>query len=452
MKKLGLMMLLLTAALTLTAGEIRAKEFEFRLKTDKKDAVYRTGETVRFSGNVYFNGKVPVGVSVLCRVYLDGLPQPKETMKFMLSSKDFEIPIRLSRPGWARLQVDVLNKEGKILQVLDARNRSIPARSGIGALADPEKITPGSPEPADFDAFWAAKRKELDQVPVNPVRTEVKLDPKDAGLVCYDVKLDCTGGLPVRGYLCMPRNARAASCPAIVCFHGAGFGSANKRTDWARSGVMVLDVNAHGLPNGMDGRFYQVQKNAPAYQGYLSRGLQDRNRIYFTGMFLRVMRALDYVKSLPEWDGKTLITHGSSQGGGQSLAAAALDPQVSCCIACVPALCDHGAPLAGRAPGWPRFLKTDKNGKLLPGQEQALRETAYVDCAFLAKRIKGECFISAGLIDDVCVPSSVLAACNNISGRKNISIMPETGHQYRNPRGFAWLNGFLSQQSRKTGK
>lgn len=49
-------------------------------------------------------------------------------------------------------------------------------------------------------------------------------------------------------------------------------------------------------------------------------------------MYLRVLRALDYVKTLPEWDGKNLIVIGSSQCGAQAIVAAALDPQVSLCL------------------------------------------------------------------------------------------------------------------------
>ena len=55
------------------------------------------------------------------------------------------------------------------------------------------------------------------------------------------------------------------------------------------------------------------------------------------------MRSLDYVKSLPEWNGKVLIVKGGSQGGAQSIVAAALDNNVTMMIAEVPAMCDHSA-------------------------------------------------------------------------------------------------------------
>ncbi|NMA46826.1 MAG: hypothetical protein GX945_09725, partial [Lentisphaerae bacterium] len=66
--------------------------------------------------------------------------------------------------------------------------------------------------------------------------------------------------------------------------------------------------------------------------------------------YLRVMRSLDFVKTLPEWNGRDLIVVGSSQGGGQAIAAAGLDPQVTLCVAAVPALSDHAGTLATPPP------------------------------------------------------------------------------------------------------
>jgi cephalosporin-C deacetylase len=59
---------------------------------------------------------------------------------------------------------------------------------------------------------------------------------------------------------------------------------------------------------------------------YRMRGSGDREQMYFKGMFLRVLRALDFLTVQPEWDGHTLIVYGSSQGGFQAFAAAGLDP------------------------------------------------------------------------------------------------------------------------------
>ena len=44
---------------------------------------------------------------------------------------------------------------------------------------------------------------------------------------------------------------------------------------------------------------------------------------------MRVLRALEYLKTRPEWDGKNLGVNGGSQGALQATWGAALDPDVT---------------------------------------------------------------------------------------------------------------------------
>ena len=143
-------------------------------------------------------------------------------------------------------------------------------------------------------------------------------------------------------------------------------------------------------------------------------------------MFQRVMRALDYVKSLPEWDGRTLIVMGQSQGGGQSLAAAGLDPQVTLCCANVPALCDLGGRSLGRRPGWPIASLPHK----IQTDAEVRGRTAYVDGVFFARRIKCPVYLSTGLVDNTCISSAVFSAFNSIPAgvEKHMYINPSGNH------------------------
>ena len=443
MKKWLCLCVCLLAAM-LAAEELQYSDYKFDFKPDKADAIYRCGEEIRFTGNVLVKGKTPENMTVLCRILRDGLRTPVVSKKVVVSDKPIEFIAKLDKPGWVQLQVHVLDEKGAQLRMMGPKKRITAVYGGTGALVEPEKITAGGPEPADFDAFWAAKRAELDKVPVKELaKVEIPLPGKEAKTIaCYDVKIACAGGKPVSGYLCIPRNAKPKSLPAIVTYHGAGVRSANKPFWYAAYGMIALDVNAHGIENGKDAKFYS-DLSAGELKNYWQSGKTDRNQIYFVPMFLRVMRALDYVKSLPEWDGRTLIVMGGSQGGGQSLAAAALDKQVTHCIAGVPAICDHGGVLAGRAAGWPRFCAEHPDGKFSDEEKKILRETAYVDCAFMARRIKADCYLCTGLIDTTCIPNSVYAAYNGIpAAKKEMSITPNVGHSARNFKGLAWLAEF----------
>src|SRR5690606_27496946 len=109
----------------------------------------------------------------------------------------------------------------------------------------------------------------------------------------------------------------------------------------------------HGLPNGLPNEFYQ-DKNSGELSGYRQQGVESRETWYFRTMYLRVVSALDYLCSLPEWNGHDLALWGSSQGGGQALAGAGLDPRVTVVAASVPALCDLTGKPSLRKPGWPQ--------------------------------------------------------------------------------------------------
>ena len=385
-------------------------------RTNRPGARAKLGDKIKIA--VKAESQLPGFASA--QLFVNGVEQGKpRILKF---GEETEFVTTAKEPGTISVLCTLLDAKKKPL-------RKVPRRltfGGLGVLISPEKIVPGNPECPDFDEFWAKKRAELDAVPVKATRKEVAGDPKYPGVVCYDTQVDCAGGAPVSGYLCMPRNAKEKSLPAIVVYHGSGVRSAKKQFRYG-SKAIAFDVNAHGIGNGKPAKFYD-ELNKGALKGYTVRGFGDRDKCYFIGMIMRVMRALDYVKSLPEWNGKVLIVTGPSQGGGQSLAAAALDPQVTLCSAGVPALCDLGGRKLDRRPGWPAYtvkpLKRQSETDFIAG-------AAYVDGAFFARRIKCPIYCSVGLIDNVCHAAAIYSAYNALpeGTEKHMRIVP-TGHHW----------------------
>jgi cephalosporin-C deacetylase-like acetyl esterase len=212
--------------------------------------------------------------------------------------------------------------------------------------------------------------------------------------------------------------------------HSAGVDDSNltRAVKGAKMRLLAFDFNAHGLPNGKGKAFYDEQTNGKL-KSYPAFGADDRDKIYFLGMYLRVLRALEFVTTQPQWDGKTLIVQGSSQGGGQALVAAAMDRRVTLCLASVPALCDHTAFMVNRTPGWPRIVPKDSSGKYNDKVAQAAR---YIDAVNFAARIKCPTWITVGYIDRTCSASSVYAAYNNIPAdtEKHIIARPGMGHSF----------------------
>lgn len=377
--------------------------------TDRPQALYQTGETARFDLTVTQDGKPLAQGQIQCSLSKDGV-EPKREETLQIKDGKATLTGTLGEPGFLLLRASIAGQKDF-------------AQASAGF--SPQEIKPSLPVPDDFDAFWAAQKAALAQVEMKSTLTPMTSTlPKVA---VYDAQITCLGA-PVSGYYAKPKDAKAKSCPAILFVHGAGVGGSSLgAVAWSEreGGMLSMDINAHGLPNGKPKAFYDEQA-AGALKDYRFQGRDDREKCYFKGMFLRVIRALDFLTAQPEWDGKTLIVYGSSQGGFQAFAAAGLDPRVTFFCAGVPAGCDHTGIAAGRINGWPKLV-TITDGKAVEAELQTAR---YFDNVNFATRAKCQgAAVTVGFIDTVCPPSSVYAAYNVLTMPKTLHPMPLTGHK-----------------------
>jgi cephalosporin-C deacetylase len=381
--------------------------FRATILADRPDALYGIGETVVFTLMVTHHGE-PVGpLEIEWTLTKDGVA-PVRTGRVKLEQGRARISGKLDEPGFLQCRV-----------VAEIGGTKLTALGGAGVA--PLEIKPSAPAPADFDAFWQAKKQALAMVPVNARLTAVK-SPRD-GLETYDLQADSVGA-PVSGYFARPIGAAPRSLPAILTVHGAGVRSAGLTgaAGWAREGMLALDINAHGLPNGRDADFY-TGLAAGELKDYRKEGIASRESVYFLGMFLRLVRAIDFLTAQPEWDGRTVIVYGSSQGGAQAIAAAGIDSRVSYFVAGVPAMCDHTGGLAGRIAGWPKFITTGQT----PSAD-VVAAIKYYDAVNFAALAKAPGFFTVGFIDTTCPPTSVYAAYNALSASKQIFNDITSGH------------------------
>lgn len=400
---------------------------------DHADALYKVGETATFILEAQQDGVPLADGKVVCVLSKDGVQaQPPQTL--MVKNGKATLIGKLDEPGFLLMRA-TLDK----------------AVTLAAAGYDPLLLKPSMPVPEDFDAFWAAQKAALAQVPAKATLTPVTTGaPK--GVAAFDVQVDCAGGKPVSGYFGRPLDAKPKSLPAILHVHGAGVRSSNLgSTYWAlnEGGMLSMDINAHGLPNGKPKEFYDALA-AGELKDYRIEHPEDREKIYFKGMFLRLMRALDFLTAQPEWDGKTLIVYGASQGGFQAFAAAGLDSRVSFICAGVPAGCDHTASQANRIAGWPKIVPLDKEGK---PNAAALQASRYFDNVNFATRAKCEgAVVTVGFIDTTCPPTSVYAAYNALTMPKEIHTDILSGHTSTPAAGKFMQAAALKHVREKKGK
>jgi cephalosporin-C deacetylase-like acetyl esterase len=385
--------------------------YQIQVRADRESAIYKKGEPVIFRVRLLEDNKPFAGQELTYKIQGDGSFEKGGT----ITSTDSVAVIEtlLNRAGFLKCTVQWKAASGATI-------------SGVGgAGVDPLEIRAETPEPNDFDAFWNAKKEELAKLPMNPQLVPVPADKvKNPAVEVFDVKVDCLGGKPLSGYLAKPVDAKPRSLPILISYHGAGVRSAGMPISNAVRGVLALDINAHGIENGQPEAFYKALAEGELKNYRVADG-NDREKIYFVGMFLRVIRSLQFMKSLPEWDGKTIAVIGGSQGGGQALVAAGGDLDVSFCVANVPAICYPTGDIEGNFGGWPGFLR----GKTKETADPAIVNTVpYIDAAHFARRIKAESILSTGFIDYVCSPTSVYVAYNNITAPKQIFPTPGATH------------------------
>jgi cephalosporin-C deacetylase len=382
---------------------------------NKPSPVYRPNEEMTFTVKLLDNSEPVEGKKLKwIRTGDDGVVKEGEG----ISTKDgYVITTSANESGFVRIYVTAWDENGAQMMSSkpDKSGKRIPVFFDGGACVEPNTLQSVA-EPEDFDRYWAKQKGLLTAVPLEILKmSEVQGDDEVAA---YDVKIACPGKAPVSGYLTIPRNAAKKSLPATVAFRGYGVTGADKDLTAGTSNI-YFQINAHGIENGKPGEYYDALR-ATVLKDYAfsKEENQDPDTTYFHDMFLRIMRALEFVKSLPEWNGKQLTASGGSQGGMQSLAAAGLDKDVTDCYAWAPWCCDLGRTESGRIVGNWHIDYTP-----------ALR---YYDPVNHVRRANPNCnlFIIANLGDYICPPSGVWIAYNNFPGPKKMEIRQGCEHGY----------------------
>ncbi len=398
-----------------------------RGRTVEGKAFYAPGETMTFELRLTDADALPSNTYFIAwnRTGDDGVR--KEGRVPASKTEPLQIKTSLDKPGFVRIYAELVDASGKGYRKDSAKYAGDKSRIFFdgGAGVQPEKLQ-SVPEPKDFDAFWARQRARLAAVPMTVQRKEV---PSTWGRV-YAIEIACAGDRPVTGYLSMPPDASPEKrYPCNLETHGYSYNPPHNPPKSARGGMIVLNINAHGmkLPAfGADAAYYkalgeEIKSNGKSYAFDIEQN-KNPETAYFNGMALRVMRALEYLRSLPEWDGKELFASGGSQGGLQTIWAAGLDPHVTRADSSITWCCDMGGTEYGRLRGGWYIRWTPALG--------------YYDPVNVARRIPKTCLTNiprAGLGDYTCPPSGLAILYNNIPGPKTIKWVQGSTHGYVPP-------------------
>ena len=302
---------------------------------------------------------------------------------------------------------------------------------------EPENIVSLPDAQPDFDEFWQRTLNELAAVAPKYRLTEDKEKSGNGGKV-YVVSMKSLGGVEIKGYLTMPDKAsKSHRLPVVV--HYMGYGSkpwhAEPRED-ARCIDFVLSTRGQGL-------------NQPGnqYGEWATYGIGDREQYYYRGAFMDLIRAVDFVCSLPEADTRYIFAEGGSQGGGFTLVACALDKRIRAGAPHIPFLNDYPDYL--EIATWTADILA-KAGVNSGNRAGLLKMMSYFDVKNFARRITCPILMGVGLQDPTCPPHTNFAGYNLISSQKQFVIYPECGHTVRQPdwnsRMWEFFGSFITPQ------
>ncbi|MCF0179520.1 MAG: acetylxylan esterase [Bacteroidales bacterium] len=292
-----------------------------------------------------------------------------------------------------------------------------------------DKITAWTKEPADFKAFWDNVLSEQSKLPLRyskELADEYCSDKFD----CYLVKIPLLNKHAFYGYLFVPLSAKEGKkCPVVLCPPGAGIKTIKeplKHRYYAENDMIRLEIDIHGLdPRLPEDKFKEISDAFNATNcGYLENGIENPDRYYMRHIYAGLVRCIDLLVSLPEWDGKNVAVQGGSQGGALSLICASLDSRVNLCVVNHPALSDMGAySEKGLTGGYPHFNKSK-----VEFSKDNLRTMALYDVVNFSRYVKAKVFMTWGYNDNVCPPTTSYAVWNTLTCEKESFVTPINEH------------------------
>ena len=411
MKRLLLTLCALLCATSLLAQKRAGAPYvDFTVLADRADCHYRIGEEPRLRIFAKGGGSGLSGVQVQYEAGNDRMePDMKGTMTFMRG--EAQVPVgTMTVPGFRYCTIR-----------FEVKGESYTETVKVGFSA--KDIEPTISNPLDFEFFWKQTLKKAAELPLVEEVVEIpQFSDSEVRTIMVRIPCDEEGG-SIYGYVSIPNDGQKH--PVLLVPPGAGVKRVNPSMDYAKEGFITFTMEVHGMPLNASDEFIASEKERLG--DYWYTGIESRDTYYYKRVYTGCVRAIDYLMSLPEWDGKHVGVTGGSQGGALSIVTAALHPEVDFVAAFYPALSDVSGYQVGRAGGWPRmFVHSGDHPEI--NHKKALRVMGYYDVVNFARRVKCPGFYNYGFNDNTCPPTSVRAVLNVIKAPKEIVETPAAYH------------------------
>lgn len=295
------------------------------------------------------------------------------------------------------------------------------------SLADLESYKPALTKKSDFESFWADSLAMFPREKAQLVQVDSPIETLDI----YDVTIKGFNGDPIKGWFLTPKNLTEKR-PLITIFegYGGGRGEAIEWLFWPSTGYPTLVMDTRGQGGGHrkgstpDGNYPRPSQSS----GFMTAGIDDPKNYYFRRVFIDAVAFTTAGKGLPGVDSKRIITTGASQGGGISLAAASLNPEVYAVMADVPFLC-HFEKAIEMTDDYPYQEIANYFRIHREAIDNSLKTLSYFDCMNLVTRSNAKALVSVGMHDPICPPDTIFAMKNHYAKSIDLNIWRFNRHE-----------------------
>ncbi len=415
---------------------------------------YEIGDNAIFYISLNADNELAGTSQIKCEITGDNL-SPVTEYYAINSGEAFVTVPSINQPGVVQIKITALDSAGEAISYIN------PIK--IGAFFDAEEVTTAKEIPSDFKKFWQNMINELYKI--DPTDTSAPTGTQDSNnyfhieqiiksdisyyneqtswqaygrnfkteyldeIDVYEFTLKCYGNLPSTGFISIPKDvSEGKTYPIKITTCGYGIYRAFMPYD---TDAIVVSMNTHGLPNMGPHSEYEflkttrIENGGLVGYGTLESDYADPSTAYYTYVLLRNMQALRFaVDTYSEYWNGVIRAEGSSQGGFQSIAIAALasltgeweNPIVVNSVdAVVPWMCDIGGNVLGRDVC---DIVTYYEG------------IEYFDSANFATLITTDTKVSlrGGYADEVVPPTGVMAIYNNLNCPKKLTFVQNHDH------------------------
>lgn len=306
-------------------------------------------------------------------------------------------------------QMDAGFYQARVSYICEGREHHI-RNFNIGI--DPEDIV-SEPDVdlAEFDAFWDGALAELVRVPMD-AKMEIYPEYSNDVRTTYKVYVNSTDGAVMGGILCVP--VKEGRYPVYMEYMGYGADVYPfDPNSYPERIQFLVSVRGQGIFREAAGR-------------WIDRNLDNRDAYYYKGAYCDVVRAIDFVCTLPQADTTRIVALGESQGGAFTFVAAALDKRIKAAAPAVPFMGDFAD--YWKIVWWPVWEVFDAAKAEGISQDEVLSLMRWFDTKNFAHRITCPVKMGFGLQDPTCPPHTNFAPYNLLTSEKSYICYPYCGH------------------------